>query len=311
MSKWIRLVMMLLLLWQTPMVRYLLVVSSLLSASTLQAGDPPIVVVIGGNHSDPSPAQLAGRAGRGGNSGLWRLKGDLKAHEGLAAEYFNWNGTRAGHIDGPDPGGAREIARLIRKQHRESPESRVVLVGNSWGGHTAWQVSHLLNGGTIDEQLGSQHSLDPSTPARLNQPTGNVVRTRFNEPAAAEEDQSVESSDECAHQDQVIGIDLIVFLDPSSFGRGTEPQPTMLPSNVKQAVNFHTHNSFGWKKWLDDPRVENVDLGDPANGFLKPGGAKYDSLLNWRAHVSAEWDEQIHTDIRRRIALEIANEKVR
>jgi hypothetical protein len=47
--------------------------------------------------------------------------------------------------------------------------------------------------------------------------------------------------------------------------------------------------------------VKNVDLGDPANGYVYPGGPKYDSVFNWTAHVSAEWDEQIHADIRQQV----------
>lgn len=254
----------------------------------------PIVVLIGGNHSDPSPAQVAGKSGRGGNSGLWRLKGDLLEHNHIAAEYFNWNGTRAGQIDATDPGGARLIAHLIRQRHAEHPDAAVILVGNSWGGHTAWQVCQLLAGAEIEERVGTQQSIDSS---RLQPLIDTGPRD-----AAVGDDRDASAKDVDATTPAVIPVELLVFLDPSSFGRGKEPMPTTLPANVERAVNYHTQNSFGWRGWIDDRRLTDIDLGDAENGYLVAGGPRYDSALNWTAHVSAEWDERIHAAIRAQIA---------
>lgn len=251
----------------------------------------PIVILIGGNHSDPSPAQLAGTSGRSGNSGLWRLKGDLLQQEQLPAEYFNWNGTRAGQIDAPDPPGAYAIVRLIRAEHAKRPEAPIILVGNSWGGHTAWQVCQLLAGKPIKERLGTQHSIDSST--------GRVNSSRTADDATP--DTAAIETNQPPVRNNVVEVDLLILLDPSSFGRGKEPMPAALPDNVQRVVNYYTRNSFGWRGWIEDDRLTNVDLGDPANGFLVPGGGRYDSVFNWSAHVSAEWDEQIHAAIREQI----------
>jgi pimeloyl-ACP methyl ester carboxylesterase len=257
----------------------------------------PIIILIGGNHSDPSPEQLNGDAGRGGNSGLWRLKQDLHHQDGLVAEYFNWNGTRAGRIDDAQPGGAVRIARRIRQLRAQTPQAQIILVGNSWGGHTAWQVCRLLEGGTIDERLGSQQSINggaPQPPPRTLSVDSGAADAQAQDAAAA--DAALASAD------TVVAVDLLVLLDPSSFGRGTHPMPRVLPANVKRAVNYHTRNSFGWCGWLQDERLECINLGDPQHGYLVAGGPQYNSVLNWVAHVAAEWDERIHVAIRRTIA---------
>lgn len=274
------------------------------------AGAQPIVVLIGGNHSDPSPGQLAGTSGRGGNSGLWRLKEDLRTAEAIPAEYFNWNGTRAGEIDAPEPGGARAIEREIRRMKAERPEAPIILIGNSWGGHTAWQVCHLLAGGSLHEELGSQRSigvtptessvLEPGKP-----PSASAGETLSADPQSPGDANHPDDAEQSANK-PVLAVRLVVFLDPSSFGRGKEPRPTTLPDNVARAVTYYTHNSFGWREWPREPRIENIDLGDPTHGFQYPGGPKYDSVLNWKAHVSAEWDERIHASIRARIVAAIA-----
>lgn len=260
---------------------------------------PPIIILIGGNHSDPSPEQRTGNAGRGGNSGLWRLKQDLHQQDGLQAEYFNWNGTRAGHIDAARPGGAQRIARRIRQLRAQRPQAAVVLVGNSWGGHTAWQVCRLLEGGTINERLGSQQSINGGAP----QPPPRPLPTHSIDLRAADEQRhdTDEDADSAPEAKGVIAVELLVLLDPSSFGRGSEPMPRGLPANVKRAVNYHTRNSFGWCGWLQDARLECIDLGDPQHGYLVADGPQYDSPLSWTAHVAAEWDERIHLAIRRRI----------
>ncbi len=208
---------------------------------------PLFVAFIGGFASDPTADQIAEKAQRGvGNSGMFQLAGDLR-QEGVTAEYFNWNGTAAGQIKDEAAPLSKGIAERLRKHHQEHPSDRLAIVGNSWGGHTAWEVSQLL-------------------------------------------------ADEPALQ-----LDLVVFLDPSSVGRFDKAQPEKLPSNLRKAVTFATRNALGWKKWVKEPRAEFVDLGDPANGFLKKPGPAYDSLFDVKAHIAAEWDESIHKEIRARL----------
>lgn len=96
-------------------------------------------------------------------------------------------------------------------------------------------------------------------------------------------------------------LDLVVFLDPSSTGRGKRPRG--LPANVGSAVNFHTRNAFVWGSIKDDlsDRILNLDLGNPDTGYLSKGGPAYDSPFNFPAHVAAEWDPRIHANIRNRL----------
>ena len=214
---------------------------------------PIFVVLIGGFDSDPTADQIANKAQRGvGNSGMFQLAGDLR-QDGIRAEYFNWNGTSAGKMNEQPAPLSKGIAERIRRQHQVRPLERLAIVGNSWGGHTAWEVSQLL----ADE---------PAVP-----------------------------------------LDLVVFLDPSSVGRFDKSQPEKLPSNIRRAATIATRNALGWRKWADEPRADFVDLGDPANGFLKKPGPAYDSLFDVKAHVAAEWDFAIHKDIRTRL-LKVADD---
>ena len=215
---------------------------------------PLHVAFIGGFDSEPTSDQIAGKAQRGvGNSGMFQLAAHLRK-EGCSVEYFNWNGTPAGKIkDQPAPL-SQGIAEQLRKHHQVHPTDRLAIVGNSWGGHTAWEVSQLL----------------------------------------AEE--------------PIVSLDVVVFLDPSSVGRFDKAQPDKLPSNVRSAVTLATRNAIGWRKWKDEPRAEFIDLGDPANGFLKKPGPAYDSLFDVKAHIAAEWDEAIHKEIRSRL-LKVADAK--
>lgn len=215
---------------------------------------PLLVVFIGGFDSEPSADQIAEKSQRGvGNSGMFQLAGDLRK-DGVAAEYFNWNGTAAGKIKDESPPLAKGIAERLRKHHQDHPKDRLSMVGNSWGGHTVWEVSQLL-------------AEQPAVP-----------------------------------------LDLVVFLDPSSVGRFDKAQPEKLPSNIQKAVTLATRNALGWKKWAKEPRAEFVDLGDPANGFLKKPGPAYDSLFDVKAHIAVEWDEAIHKEIRSRL-LKVANDE--
>ncbi len=205
-----------------------------------------LVVLIGGFASDPSPRQIEGVAGRReGNSGLYRLRGDLLA-QGYQAEYFNWNGTRAGESTQPQPPMSAGIIKFLRERRRDHLDERLVIVGNSWGGHTALEVTAAL-------------AEEPALP-----------------------------------------VELLVLIDPSSVGRAGRPES--LPANVTRAVNYYTHNVIIWRGWPDEPRLENIDLGDPASGFLREDGPRYNDTANVTAHIGAEWDEMIHADIRKRIA---------
>jgi pimeloyl-ACP methyl ester carboxylesterase len=153
-------------------------------APSLQAAEPPrqsrlLVVLIGGMDSDPTTAQIEGTAPRGeGNSGMFQLQHDL-TEDRVDAEYFNWNGTRAGQIRQKKPPHASAICETIRARLQAWPQDRVTIVGNSWGGHTACEVCRELH--DCDAPLKIDHLvlLDPSSTGRaLKKPaklTPNVV----------------------------------------------------------------------------------------------------------------------------------------
>lgn len=218
------------------------------SEDALRSRRGALVVLIGGMDSDPTPEQIAGKSPRyAGNSGLYRLRGDLHSPI-VATEYFNWNGTRASRINSHPAPESAVIAETIRLHVRRNPRDFVILVGNSWGGHTIWEVCRAL--------------VDSSKP---------------------------------------VAIDYVVFLDPSSAGRSNDTRPKHLPININRATNFYTRNLFGWRRWPNDHRIENVDLGDAREGFLTSNGPAYNSTFDFNAHVAAEWDERIHSAIRKRI----------
>lgn len=95
-------------------------------------------------------------------------------------------------------------------------------------------------------------------------------------------------------------IDLIAFLDPSSAARAAG-RPRGLATNVNHAVNYFTHNAFVWGRLDAGQRLQNVDLGDPALGYMRGGLPEYNATLNVRAHIAAEWDEKVHSEIIDRI----------
>ena len=97
-----------------------------------------------------------------------------------------------------------------------------------------------------------------------------------------------------------IAIDLAIGVDPSSLSRGERMK--RLPPNICRLTSFSTRNAFAWGAWKGEPRVENVDLGDPANGFMGPGQPNYAAPLDVPAHNATEWDERIHAAIIKRIA---------
>jgi pimeloyl-ACP methyl ester carboxylesterase len=206
-----------------------------------------LAVLIGGIDSDPTPAQIDGTAARNeGNSGLYRFAGDITV-ERVIPEYFNWNGTRAGKIKTKDPPGSRGISEFVRQHLQSFPGDRVVIVGNSWGGHTALEVVQQLRDGEAP-----------------------------------------------------LAVNLVVFLDASSAGRGPA-RPKALPANVNRAVSYYTRSIVVWGKWDAGRRLENIDLADPANRFIVNGEPPYNAPFDIRGHVAAEWDEEIHSDIQRRL----------
>jgi pimeloyl-ACP methyl ester carboxylesterase len=197
--------------------------------------------------SDPTAEQIAGTAPRNrGNSGMFQLAGDLRGDR-VTAEYFNWNGTRAGALNSPDPPRSNAVADFVRDYVQNHPRDRIALVGNSWGGHTALEVAQQL----------------------------------------------------FAHEAPV-AVNLVVFLDASSAGRGIA-KPQALPLNVNRAAHYFTRNVFAWGRLDAEKRLENIDLGDPASGFMRDGRPAYNARFDFQAHVAAEWDERIHADIRRRL----------
>ena len=130
---------------------------------------PACVILIGGIDSDPTPEQIAGTAPRGqGQSGMYQLAGDL-AQQGLATEYFNWNGSRAGQITDKPPLSAG-ISQFIQERHATRPTEQLAIVANSWGGHTAWEVCEALT--VADVPITVAVFLDPSSfgRAKTSQP---------------------------------------------------------------------------------------------------------------------------------------------
>ncbi|MDB5386155.1 MAG: hypothetical protein JWM11_1801 [Planctomycetaceae bacterium] len=125
-----------------------------------------LVVLIGGMDSDPTAAQIQNTARRHeGNSGMFRLQRDLK-HDRIVSHYFNWNGTRAGKIQAKPTPGPTAIIETIRGHLQRHPQSRVIIVGNSWGGHTAWQVCQEIFDSPQPVAIDCVMFLDPSSAGR-------------------------------------------------------------------------------------------------------------------------------------------------
>lgn len=147
------------------MLDILIIVTSLAFA---EEPNVPHVVLIGGFDSDPTPAQLKGTARRGeGNSGMFQLRNDLRA-EKISAEYFNWNGTSPGEINAETPPGTIAIVTHIREQLKKQPATSIRIVGNSWGGHTAWEVCEALADAEPKCSIALVVFLDPSSAGRPN-----------------------------------------------------------------------------------------------------------------------------------------------
>lgn len=99
--------------------------------------------------------------------------------------------------------------------------------------------------------------------------------------------------------DPQIHVSLAIGVDPSSLSRGERSKD--LPSSIDACVINHTNNAFVWGAWKNCDRVENIDLGDSANGFKAWNGGDYAAKFDIAAHNAAEWDEAIHEDLVRRI----------
>ena len=96
-----------------------------------------------------------------------------------------------------------------------------------------------------------------------------------------------------------MSIPLTLLLDASSAMRGS--RPSQMPDRIDRVVNYHTGNMFCWGKLKNANLVENVNLGDPENGFMVDGFPHYQSKFDIDAHNAAEWDQKIHSDMKRRI----------
>ncbi len=203
------------------------------------ASAPVCAVLIGGIDSDPTPEQIQGTAQRGrGQSGMYQLAGDL-SQRGITAEYFNWNGTRAGKIHQKAPL-AEGIADYIADRHAGNPTERLAIVANSWGGHTAWQVCQSLADQNIQIELAV--FLDPSSLGRT------AAKRPTTLPASVKQARNYYTRNmfgwrDLPIDDRLINIDL-----------GDETHGFQLPDGPKYhaAFDVNAHIAAEW-----DPRIHN------------------------------------------------------
>lgn len=111
---------------------------------------------------------------------------------------------------------------------------------------------------------------------------------------------ALEVAEQLVKHEAPVAVHCVIFLDASSAGRAVG-KPRLLPVNIDRAAHYYTRNVFVWGKWMPGPVLENIDLGDPASGYMSDGVPAYNATFDFRAHVAAEWDEKIHADIRRRV----------
>ena len=100
--------------------------------------------------------------------------------------------------------------------------------------------------------------------------------------------------------DAPLAVDLAVFLDASSTGRGPA-KPKALPANVNRAVSYFTRNMFVWAHGMSGCGWKMLTWGDSKNNFIRDGQPPYNWRLDAQTHVAAEWDEAIHKDIASRL----------
>lgn len=205
------------------------------------------VILIGGFDSDPTKKQIKGTARMGrGSSGLYQLHRDLESM-GTASRYFNWEGSDAGRLGRSGAPGPTRIINYIRQFHLKNSCLKTAIIGASWGGYTALEVTEGLNS-----------------------------------------------------KENVIPVEALILVDASAFFRNLKGLPP-ISENVMHAINYFTHNRISTGA-LTDVRVENIDLGNSINGFLRNHWARYNRRGDWRAHVLSQWDPYIHQDIHNRMA---------
>jgi pimeloyl-ACP methyl ester carboxylesterase len=106
------------------------------------------------------------------------------------------------------------------------------------------------------------------------------------------------------NSEPTIKIEVAIGIDPTSVALG-EPA-SQLPSNICKLVYFRTRNAFVWTAWKDETRVEAIDLGNPANGYMNNGKPDYAAAFDLTAHNAIEWDERVHAEIISRIKKTVA-----
>lgn len=198
---------------------------------------PVCAILIGGIDSDPSPEQINGTAPRGrGQSGMYQLAGDLN-RQGITAEYFNWNGTRAGQIHGEAPLAAG-IAKFIGERHAHDPTERIAIVANSWGGHTAWEVCRAVEEPAIPIDLVV--FLDPSSLGR----TASKLPKQLPETVKAARNYYTRN---VFGWRELPGIDRLTNVDLGDAAHGFQ-----IPDGPKYnaAFDIHAHVAAEW-----DPRI--------------------------------------------------------
>jgi hypothetical protein len=114
--------------------------------------------------------------------------------------------------------------------------------------------------------------------------------------------------DQLYRSDAPLAVEQVIFLDPSSAGRAETARPQHLPANINQATNYFTRNLFVWRNWPGERRLENIDLGDAKQGYMKNGVPAYHAAFSFPAHVAAEWDPRIHQNIKQRLLQTISGE---
>ena len=195
------------------------------------------VILIGGIDSDPSPQQIDGTAPRGtGQSGLFQLISDLP-QQGLTTEYFNWNGTRAWQIKKKPPL-SDGITQFIQNRHAVHPRDRLVIIANSWGGHTAWEVCDALNETSIPIEMAL--FLDPSSMGRAKTPRPTELPLCIKS-ARNYYTRNVFGWREWPNENRIVNIDL-----------GDTKHGFLVPGGPKYDATFDTqaHISAEW-----DPRI--------------------------------------------------------
>lgn len=234
------------------------------ASSSSSPSSPVCAILIGGIDSDPSPEQIKGTAPRGrGQSGMYQLAGDLN-RQGITAEYFNWNGTRAGQIHGKAPLAAG-IARFISERHERDPSERIAIVANSCGGHTAWEVCRAVEEPAIPIDL--MVFLDPSSlgrtaakrPERLPE-TVKAARNYYT--------RNVFGWRELSGVDRLINVDL-----------GDAAHGFLMPGGPKYnaAFDVHAHIAAEWDPRIHDEIARHVVQLLNASPITVAGGEAVDA----------------------------------